>query len=467
MKLIEVINSPWAIIPEMLIEIRDIYLTHLRGEKIDIKKIEAKLGEPLGRKEQGYEVVNGSAIIPIDGPIAKRMNLFSRVSGGASTELIARDIRDALDDPAVEQIILHIDSPGGTVDGTEQLADLVYESRDKKKIIAYTDGTMASAAYWIGSAASEIYISGDTVQVGSIGVVATHVDISKAEEMRGIKTTEITAGRYKRIASRYAPLSEEGRADIQEKLDYLYSVFVNAVAEFRGVSPEAVIENMADGKIFIGRQAIDAGLVDDIATLDQLVNRSPAGGVSAGRKIAMGGVPIENTKKEVSDMTVEELKEKHPDVYKSVYDDGHNVGFLEGKEAGIEEGRNEGIAKGRQEGAENERERIRAVREQLVPGCESLIEELMFDGKTTGEQAAVRVLDAIRNRQARILEDLKSDAPKAVPHSEPPGEGEENASDTAKRDKLIENYQKEHGVSYREALVVVSRKHPELFKERR
>lgn len=272
MKLLDILTSPWAIVPEKYNEIREIYFTHLRGEKIDIKGIEARIGKRLENEEQGYQNMNGVGVIPMNGVIAKKMNLFSEISGGVSTQLIARDFREAMNDRKVKAILLDIDSPGGTVDGTQDLANLIYESRGRKPIAAFTDGMMASAAYWIGSAADEIYISGDTTQVGSIGVVASHMDISKAEESRGIKTTEIVAGKYKRIASRYAPLSEEGMATLQEMVNYLYGVFVGDVAKFRGVSEEDALK-MADGKIFMGRQAKEIGLVDGVSTFSDLVDR--------------------------------------------------------------------------------------------------------------------------------------------------------------------------------------------------
>ena len=200
------------------------------------------------------------------------MNLLTQISGGVSAQLVGRDIKEALANNTIKSILLDIDSPGGTIDGTQELADIIFAGRGQKPIVAYSDGMIASAAYWIGSAADRIYISGDTVTVGSIGVVASHIDYSRYEEKIGIKTTEIYAGKYKRIASQYQPLSEEGRQTIQDQVDFLYTVFVNEVAKQRSVSAGKVLENMADGKIFIGNQAISAGLVDDMATLDRLIN---------------------------------------------------------------------------------------------------------------------------------------------------------------------------------------------------
>jgi ClpP class serine protease len=204
MSIADVLNAPWAITPEKHIEMRDIYLAHLRGEKADLAAIEAALGKPLDNKRDGYKVQGGVAIIPVEGVISKKMNLFSRISGGTSSQALQKDLGDVAADPMVHSIVLLIDSPGGEVDGTQQAADMVRAIRDggKKPIVAVADGLMASAGYWIGSAASKVYITGDTTAVGSIGIVATHTDYSKAEEQRGIKVTEITAGKYKRIAAR-------------------------------------------------------------------------------------------------------------------------------------------------------------------------------------------------------------------------------------------------------------------------
>ncbi len=265
MKILDVLNSPWAIIPGKLSQIQEIYFAHLRGEKIEFPK-QAKKEE----KEQGYEIVEGVAIISIDGVIAKKMNLFLDISGGVSTQLIERDFREAVADPGIRAIVLNVDSPGGTVDGTQELANVIFEARGQKPIIAFTDGMMTSGAYWIGCAADKVYISGDTVMVGSIGVVMEHIDISRAEEKEGVKTTEIYAGKYKRIASRYMTLSEEGRATLQDIVDYIYSAFVRDVARNRGVSEEKTL-GMADGKIFVGERAIHTGLVDGVSTLSDLV----------------------------------------------------------------------------------------------------------------------------------------------------------------------------------------------------
>lgn len=273
MKLLDVITAPWAIEPSKLLEIQSMYLAHARGEKADIAAIEARLGKPLANEPKPYTIDRGVAILPVEGVIAKRANMFMEISGGVSTELLGRDLQAALQNPQVHSVVLAIDSPGGTVDGTQALGSLVRGGREQKPIVTLASGLMASAAYWIGSAASAVYIADTTTISGSIGVVQSHIDYSKARADRGITVTEITAGKYKRIASDNAPLSKEGKSHLQAEVDYYYSLFVDAIAAHRGVSVEAVLERMADGRTFIGQQGIDAGLVDGIATLAQLVDR--------------------------------------------------------------------------------------------------------------------------------------------------------------------------------------------------
>lgn len=282
MRLIEVLTSPWAIMPEKLTEIQEIYRVHLRGEKIDLKAVEAAIGKPLNNEPTPYEVIDGVATINIEGVLAKKMNWFINISGGTSTQLIARDFRQAMADSSVSSILLYIDSPGGTVDGNQDLVNVIYQARQEKvkPIVAYTDGLMASAAYWIGAAAGAIYITNETAEIGSIGVVATHTDYSKYEEKVGIKTTEIYAGKYKRIYSETRPLDSAGKGYIQDQVDYLKTVFVNSVAQMREISPvddEGSLVDWSESKIFIGQQAKVAGLIDGSSTRQALINELAAG----------------------------------------------------------------------------------------------------------------------------------------------------------------------------------------------
>lgn len=390
MKLLDIVTGPWAIQPEKLLEIQAIYATHLRGEKIDIEAVEKRLGRPLNNEPKGYEIRDGVAVLPVYGVLAKRMNLFSSISGGASYEMVAKDFAQAMNDPAVEAIVLVVDSPGGAIDGVQKLGDAIFSARGVKPVGAIADGMMASAAYWIGAQADVVVAASDTTMIGSIGVVSAHRDISAAEEKAGVKTTEITAGKYKRIASEFAALSDEGRAEIQERVDYLYEIFVGAVAKARGVGVDVVLENMADGRVFIGQQAVKAGLVDGVSTLDELI---------ANLKQRAAGVASQIN--EGAQMDLETLKAEYPDLVLAIAADA----------------------------AAAERSRIADVEAQALPGHDALVAQIKADGKTTGPEAAAAILAAEKQKLAGMAAQLAADAPAPVPHAVPPSDSAAESAD--------------------------------------
>ena len=129
-------------------------------------------------------------------------------------------------------------------------------------------------------------------------------------------------------------------------------------------------------------------------------------------------------------MNISDFKNKYPDLYSAVFDDGKKIGYAEG----FAEGEKAGIEKGKTEGAETaaqaERERILNVEAQLIPGHEALIQDMKFDGKTTGEQAAVRILQVEKALRENVLTNLKTDAPQPVAHSPAPEtEGKEKKNE--------------------------------------
>lgn len=417
MKLLDVITSPWAVLPDQLREIQSIYATHLKGEKIDIAAIEARLGRTLASDQQAYEIrPGGVAVLTLDGVMAPKANLMMQISGGVSTQMAGLQVESAIADPRVIALVLNIDSPGGSVFGTPELAATVQELAKIKPIVTVSSATLASAAYWVGSAANAVFITGPTVQVGSIGVVASH----NYDPRASATTTEITAGKYKRIASGTAPLTTEGKAYMQGQVDHLYSVFVDTVATQRGVSAAAVLEHMADGRVFIGQQAVDRGLVDGFATVDAIVaqitadpakfaarrkarfaatatqtpNAKPAGALASIQTTAEPVLltPVNIQKGNLMDRAT--LAQQHPDLLAQL--------------------QTEFSATGATAGAAQERERIAAVRSQVLPGHEALIEGLAFDGKTTGPEAAMAVLAAEKQSRTKQAAALASDAPKPL-----------------------------------------------------
>lgn len=253
-----------------------------------------------------YQVDDRVAIIPIIGPIMKRMSFLSFFFGGTSYPIIRRAMHEAIEDSKVDSIVLKIDSPGGVVNGIEETGDLIFESRGKKPIVAYADGQMTSAAYWLGSAAEKLF-TGQTSDIGSIGVLMVHEDWSRWNEKFGINITYLTAGKYKAIGNPDEPLTELAKETFQSELDYLYSIFINTVARNLDVEESKVLSDMADGRVFIGQQAVDAGLVDKVENFKNAVDTArdmaPEGGANNRRFHTMSDIK-----------TISELREKYGDL---------------------------------------------------------------------------------------------------------------------------------------------------------
>ena len=266
------IPSVWSILPDDLAKLKLAYQSYLAGDYNEkIKILEGRDRQISDIPETFTIEENGTAIMAIEGVIMPKVNLFSLLFGGATLDVLTRDFKALIANDSVEAIVLDVDSPGGVVFRVQEFANMVFESRNIKPIFAISSSMMTSAAQYIASAAEQIFITDNSVMSGSIGVVAEHIDISELERKIGIKTSEIVAGKYKRIASSFGPLTEEGRQDLQQQIDHIYNSFVADVAKFRGSSVDTVLSSMADGKLFVGSQGIDVGLVDGLESLDSLV----------------------------------------------------------------------------------------------------------------------------------------------------------------------------------------------------
>jgi len=251
--------------------------TSLKAYQDAETNMDAKLATGYDREDdeeaRPYDVVGGVAVVDIKGPLTNKDSFLNQLFGITSYNGIREALIQAAEDPDVEQILLDIDSGGGAVSGVADTANLIrMVNRNIKPVSAFTGGSMYSAAYWLGSAAGQVFAD-KTAGVGSIGVIATHVSYARQLEKEGIDATVIRAGKYKALASSVEPLSEEAKAGIQKQLDAVYKVFVGHVAEMRGKSYDYADEVMAQGREFIGQLAMDAGLVDQVASFDEVLNR--------------------------------------------------------------------------------------------------------------------------------------------------------------------------------------------------
>lgn len=234
-----------------------------------------------------YSIDNSTAVIPITGLLTKRDEMFF---GTTNYDDIRIAISQALEDDGVESILLDIDSPGGEVGGLFDLVDFIYESRNQKPIYAYANDSAFSAAYAIASACSKIFIN-RTSGVGSIGVIATHTDISEADKQMGVKYTTIFAGSKKNDLSPHEPLSESAKDELQEEVNRLYEMFLSTVARNRGISAELVRATQA--ATYYGDNAIQIGLADELSN-------NP---IKSLRKIGVVASDISKLKMKGEDMT--------------------------------------------------------------------------------------------------------------------------------------------------------------------
>jgi signal peptide peptidase SppA len=224
-------------------------------------------GGPLPQPDSSNPLLtieDGIGVIAIEGPILRKPGLFARVIMGATdSEEIGAAIREANDRTDIKAVMLNIDSPGGTVAGTPELANAVASLNEQKPVYAFSSGLMASAAYWIASQARAIYAT-PSAQVGSIGVVQAVVDESAALDKEGIKVEVFSVGKYKAMGAPGNPLTNDQRELIQSNLAEIAGEFHAAVlAKGRAIPPDAM-----EGQTFSGRQAQRynlAGMVPDRA----------------------------------------------------------------------------------------------------------------------------------------------------------------------------------------------------------
>ena len=207
----------------------------------------------------------GIAVIPIHGSLVKRALGMDAASGLTSYSEIASMLDAALADPQVRGILLDIDSPGGEASGSFELSRRVREVAAVKPVWAVANDAAYSAAYALAASAQRLFVT-ETGGVGSIGVIALHVDQSVKDAKDGYRFTAITAGAHKNDYSPHEPLSDTARTELQGEVDRLYTLFTDHVAAMRGLDIGAV--RATEAGLFFGNQAVTQGLADGVQTLD-------------------------------------------------------------------------------------------------------------------------------------------------------------------------------------------------------
>lgn len=268
----------------------------------------SQAGEPaaaVSDEKRLYTVAgDGVAVISLRGPM---MKYVSSMSDGASTVFARRQLRQAVADDGVGSILLAIDSPGGTVAGTADLAADVAEAAKRKPVYAFVEDLTASAAMWVASQAHKVFANNTTALVGSIGTYAVLYDQSKVAEKLGVKVHVVRAGEYKGAGVPGTEITEAQLAEVQRIVNALNEEFLNGVARGRNLAIENV-KSIADGRIHPASEAIGLGLVDAIQTIDQVINNLSNSSPARRRK----GVGMSTQENPITAATLQEIKQTLP-----------------------------------------------------------------------------------------------------------------------------------------------------------
>lgn len=378
-------RTPWAMTPDAL----ELMVALAERELEVAGAVQRVWGGSLDDAPR-VRVRDGVGVVSLVGPIFSHATLFSDVSGAVSAERLATDLEAALESPDVRALVLAIDSPGGQVAGTDEVAELIYRARDRMPVIAHVAGAGASAAYWIASAATEVVVA-PTAMVGSIGAV---VSVRRRDPDSPLEFVSSVSPR-----KRADPEDPDGAAEIQAVVDAVGAEFVRAVARYRGVPEATVLERYGGGAVFVGAAAVEAGLADRVAILDDVVTelavRRP-GPVQHTH----GGIHMD-TEMEIT--TGAQIRELYPEA----------AAELAAEAAAT--ARAEGIAEGRRTAME--------ILGLHAPGLEDTRAELAADAEVSVAEAALRLSRELVDRDAEAAdawaagraEADASGAPAAIP----------------------------------------------------
>ena len=395
------------------------------------------------------------AIIDIFGPIFTRADLFSNVSGAASLDSLERQIDDALYDDSVRAIVLRIDSPGGEVTGTHEFANYVAEACKIKTVVAYVHGMACSAAYWIASATSYIYVD-KTAILGSIGVVAAWTDDSKSRTAAGLTDYEVVSSQSPK--KRLDPKLDEGRAELQKQIDGLADIFIDDVAAFRDVSRNTVLTNFGQGSTFLADEAIKLGMADSVSSLRDVITKLTTADTSNNININNGaskmsvksqrdklnlslkstgktGADDDNENKLDDKTGANNLNDDRNESSEDDEDDEGYEGFDDEEESSSEDDddketdatkkaisafarKNPRLYRAiMKRGARTERRRIASIEDLNIVGHKELIHQAKYSKRLTAEQTSYEVLKAEQRQRSKLSDDYASDASYRVPTS--------------------------------------------------
>jgi protease-4 len=214
--------------------------------------------DPEPEARPGFFSVGPIAVIPVHGILGKHLSMLEMECGGCSMDAVSAMLDRAMAAPTITTILLDIDSPGGTVTGTPELAKAIANAAQEKRVVAFTDSDCCSGALWLASQA-EFFYATPSSEIGSVGVRMLLLDYSRALENEGVKVNAITSGKYKLAGADFKPLTDDERAMFQSESDRIYNQFKAAIQARRNVP-----DDMLEGQIYRAELAVQNGFIDGI-----------------------------------------------------------------------------------------------------------------------------------------------------------------------------------------------------------
>lgn len=215
------------------------------------------------------------AVIYVEGMIVGGRGQVGLFSEGGGTDYLIRQLHTARDDASVKAVVLRINSPGGTVPASQEVGEELKKLRAAgKPVITSMADMAASGGYWLAACTDKIYANPATI-TGSLGVYVPYSNLEELYKKIGVHQEKIKSGPHKDILSPDRQLTEEERVIIQAMVDDMYNQFIEVIAQGRGLDPAAVRE-LADGRIYTGRQAKELGLVDELGNMYDAIDGAAA-----------------------------------------------------------------------------------------------------------------------------------------------------------------------------------------------
>jgi signal peptide peptidase SppA len=260
----KVYGEPWVITPDKHLAIRTLLETRL-GESVGTGNFYHSYdGKTHGvEPPEDYDYpepqrFGNTYVIPVYGIIGKHLSSLELACGGCSLDTVAQMLKVARNDSSIDHIILHFDSPGGTVVGVPEAAKLIADIAEEKEVTAYCECLCASGAYWLASQANQ-FVCTESAAIGSIGVYAVYFDETAALAKEGVKVNPISAGEFKLSGAYFKPMTETERNMFQDRVDGIYKKFKEACTSKRHID-----DSVMQGQVLCGTEAANVGLVDGI-----------------------------------------------------------------------------------------------------------------------------------------------------------------------------------------------------------